>query len=119
MTVFLEPDAHGVVYGVGLVRAKGDPHSTSVGFRRFVLEEESCIRRIVHREQSVCHVDGRRIVGSGQPGDGQTAPGGATEQNRGKTLDADETIEFSFAGDKVSRLDETYADPAAEDAFWG
>jgi uncharacterized protein len=40
-------------------------------------------------------------------------------QREGKSLDADETIEFSFAGDKVSRLDETYADPAAEDAFWG
>jgi uncharacterized protein len=37
----------------------------------------------------------------------------------GKTLDTEETIRFSFAGDKVSRLDETYADEAAEDAFWG
>ena len=37
----------------------------------------------------------------------------------GKTLDADETIEFTFAGDKISRLDLAYADQAAEDAFWG
>ncbi len=37
----------------------------------------------------------------------------------GKTLDADETIEFTFSGDKISRLDLTYADEAAEDAFWG
>jgi len=37
----------------------------------------------------------------------------------GKTLDADETIEFTFTGDKISRLDLTYADQAAEDAFWG
>ena len=37
----------------------------------------------------------------------------------GKTLDADETIEFTFSGDKISRLDVGYADEAAEDAFWG
>lgn len=37
----------------------------------------------------------------------------------GKTLDTDETIEFSFSGDKISRLDVTSADQAAEDAFWG
>jgi len=36
----------------------------------------------------------------------------------GKTLDVDETIEFSFSGDKISRLDETYSDEADEDAFW-
>ena len=40
-------------------------------------------------------------------------------EREGKTLDADETIEFTFAGDKVSRLDLSYADQAAEDAFWG
>jgi ketosteroid isomerase-like protein len=40
-------------------------------------------------------------------------------ERNGKTLDTEETIEFSFAGDKVSRLDETSADQAAEDAFWG
>ena len=39
-------------------------------------------------------------------------------QREGRTLDVDETIQFSFSGDKVSRLDETYDDPAAEDAFW-
>jgi ketosteroid isomerase-like protein len=43
----------------------------------------------------------------------------AKGQREGKTLDADETIEFTFSGDKVSRLDLTYADQAAEDAFWG
>jgi ketosteroid isomerase-like protein len=36
----------------------------------------------------------------------------------GKTLDVDETLEFTFSGDKISRLDESYADEAAEDAFW-
>ena len=36
----------------------------------------------------------------------------------GKTLDADETIEFTFAGDKISRLEVGYKDEAAEDAFW-
>ena len=40
-------------------------------------------------------------------------------EGEGKTLDADETIEFTFAGDKVSRLDLQSADQAAEDAFWG
>lgn len=34
MTLFLEPDAHGVMHGVGLVGAKGNPHPTSVDFRR-------------------------------------------------------------------------------------
>ena len=37
----------------------------------------------------------------------------------GKTLDVDETIEFTFTGDKISRLDLRAADQAAEDAFWG
>jgi hypothetical protein len=37
----------------------------------------------------------------------------------GKTLDADETIEFTFSGEKISRLDVTSADQAAGDAFWG
>jgi ketosteroid isomerase-like protein len=43
----------------------------------------------------------------------------AKAERGGKTLDADETIEFTFAGDKISRLDVRYADQAAEDAFWG
>ena len=43
----------------------------------------------------------------------------ATGKREGKTLDADETIDFTFSGDKISRLDLTYADQAAEDAFWG
>ena len=43
----------------------------------------------------------------------------AKGEREGKTLDADETIEFSFAGDKISRLDVGYADEAGEDAFWG
>jgi ketosteroid isomerase-like protein len=37
----------------------------------------------------------------------------------GKTLDVNETIEFTFAGDKISRLDLGTTDQAAEDAFWG
>lgn len=36
----------------------------------------------------------------------------------GKTLDVEETIEFTFRGDKVSRLDLRAADQAAADAFW-
>jgi len=43
----------------------------------------------------------------------------ATGKREGKTLDADETIDFTFSGDKISRLDLTSADQAAEDAFWG
>ena len=43
----------------------------------------------------------------------------AKAEREGKTLDADETIEFTFSGDKISRLDLRYADQAAEDAFWG
>jgi len=43
----------------------------------------------------------------------------AQGQRDGKTLGTDETIEFTFAGDKISRLDLTYADQAAEDVFWG
>lgn len=40
-------------------------------------------------------------------------------EREGKILDTDETIEFSFSGDKICRLDETTSDQAAEDAFWG
>ncbi len=40
-------------------------------------------------------------------------------ERNGKTLDVDETIEFTFAGDKISRLDLGTADEAAADAFWG
>jgi uncharacterized protein len=36
----------------------------------------------------------------------------------GRTLDVDETIEFTFAGDKISRLDVSTADQGAVDAFW-
>jgi ketosteroid isomerase-like protein len=43
----------------------------------------------------------------------------AKAENEGRSLDTDETIEFSFSGDRVSRLDESTADQAAEDAFWG
>ncbi len=43
----------------------------------------------------------------------------ATGKREGKALDVDETIEFTFSGDKISRLDLTSADQAAEDAFWG
>jgi ketosteroid isomerase-like protein len=39
-------------------------------------------------------------------------------EREGKTLDADESIEFSFAGDKISRLAVSYSDEAAADAFW-
>jgi uncharacterized protein len=43
----------------------------------------------------------------------------AKGEREGKTLDADETIEFTFSGDKISRLDLTSLDEAATDAFWG
>jgi ketosteroid isomerase-like protein len=43
----------------------------------------------------------------------------AKGKREGKTLGADETIEFTFSGDKISMLDLTSADQAAEDAFWG
>jgi hypothetical protein len=43
----------------------------------------------------------------------------AKAERDGKILDADESIEFTFSGDKISRLDLTYTDQAAEDALWG
>ena len=52
-------------------------------------------------------------------GDKVVAVHGAKAEHEGKTLDTDETLEFTFSGDKISRLDETYADQVAEDAFWG
>ena len=52
-------------------------------------------------------------------GDKVVAVHHAKAEREGKTLDADETIEFTFTGDKVSRLDLRSADQAAEDAFWG
>ena len=38
---------------------------------------------------------------------------------KGKILEVDETIEFTFSGAKISRLDVESKDQAAEDAFWG
>jgi ketosteroid isomerase-like protein len=43
----------------------------------------------------------------------------AKAEREGRSLDADESIEFTFAGDKISRLDVRYVDEAVEDAFWG
>ena len=40
-------------------------------------------------------------------------------EREGRTLDAHESIEFTFSGDKISRLDVTSADEADLDAFWG
>ena len=51
-------------------------------------------------------------------GDNVVAVHHAKAQHEGKVLDADETIEFTFAGDHISRLDLRYEDQAAEDAFW-
>ena len=42
----------------------------------------------------------------------------ATGERDGKTLDNDDKIVFTFAGDKISRLDLTYGDQAASDKFW-
>jgi ketosteroid isomerase-like protein len=44
---------------------------------------------------------------------------GIKAQRDGKSLDADESIEFTLEGDKISRLDVTYLDEAVFDAFWG
>jgi len=52
-------------------------------------------------------------------GDKVVAVHHAKAEHEGRSLDTDETIQFSFSGDKISRLDETTADQAAEDAFWG
>jgi ketosteroid isomerase-like protein len=52
-------------------------------------------------------------------GDKVVAIHSARGERDGKTLDTDETIEFTFSGDKISRLDLTSADQDAEDAFWG
>jgi ketosteroid isomerase-like protein len=43
----------------------------------------------------------------------------AKAEREGKTLDVDESIEFTFSGDKISLLALTTGDEAAEDAFWG
>jgi ketosteroid isomerase-like protein len=51
-------------------------------------------------------------------GDKVVAVHHAKAQRDGKTLDLDESIEFTFVGDKISRLDEQSTDVAAEDAFW-
>ena len=52
-------------------------------------------------------------------GDKVVAVHRAKAEREGKSLDTEETIEFTFSGDKVSRLDVTSADQDAEDAFWG
>jgi uncharacterized protein len=39
-------------------------------------------------------------------------------QRGGKTLDQDETLTFTIAGGKITRLVENHSDPAAYDAFW-
>ena len=44
---------------------------------------------------------------------------GTKAERDGKTLADTETIEFTFDGDKISRLDLTTEDEAATDAFWG
>jgi uncharacterized protein len=43
----------------------------------------------------------------------------AKGEREGNTLDVDESIEFTFSGDKVAVLDLTSTDQAAEDTFWG
>ncbi len=42
----------------------------------------------------------------------------AKAERDGKKLDVDESIEFSFSGDKISLLDLSSPDQAALDAFW-
>lgn len=54
-----------------------------------LLEEESGVWGIGHREQLVGHNKRGRIVGPGQSGDDETSPGRATEQNGGEALNTD------------------------------
>jgi hypothetical protein len=67
--VFLEPDTHGGMHRIGLVGAQSDPHPTSLGCpgtmvwcscRRWLLEEEPCVWRVVHREQPIGDVKRHR-----------------------------------------------------------
>jgi ketosteroid isomerase-like protein len=51
-------------------------------------------------------------------GDKVVSVHGAKAEHGGKTLDGNETIAFTFTGDKISRLDLTTSDVAAQDAFW-
>jgi ketosteroid isomerase-like protein len=52
-------------------------------------------------------------------GDKVVARHGTKGERDGKTLADIETIEFTFDGDKISRLDLTSDNDAARDAFWG
>jgi ketosteroid isomerase-like protein len=51
-------------------------------------------------------------------GDGFLAVHHLKAQRNGKSLDTDESIQFTFAGDKIARLDQASTDEAAEDSFW-
>jgi uncharacterized protein len=51
-------------------------------------------------------------------GDKVVSEHSAKAEHGGKTLDDNETIAFTFDGDKISRLDLTTSDVAAQDAFW-
>ena len=42
----------------------------------------------------------------------------AKGERDGNNLDTNETIAFTFAGEKISRLDITTSDDAAQDKFW-
>ncbi len=52
-------------------------------------------------------------------GDKVVAAHHSKAERDGKTLDMDQTIEFTFSGEKVSRLDVASADQAVVDTFWG
>lgn len=52
-------------------------------------------------------------------GDDRVVSRHRSKASRGdKKLDVEETLEFTITDGKISRLDETSADQAAEDAFW-
>jgi len=51
-------------------------------------------------------------------GDKIVAVHSAKGEREGSTLDTNETINFTFAGDKISRLDLTTSDEAAQNTFW-
>jgi len=40
-------------------------------------------------------------------------------KREGTSFEEDETLHFTIAGGKISRLDESHADPAGFDNFWG
>jgi ketosteroid isomerase-like protein len=51
--------------------------------------------------------------------DGVVSTHRATAERDGKRLDVVETLRFTISGGKITEIDESTSDVAAEDAFWG